>query len=78
MLTLDVVAKHLPVALGTSLSKSLSSLAAARHDCKMLILSEAATDVLAHAFAAPRRIVLNDMQSAVKRIYSLSSCIVIG
>ena len=32
-LTLDVVAKHLAVALGPSLSKSLSSLAAARHDC---------------------------------------------
>ncbi len=34
MLTLDVVTKHLPVALGTTLSKSLSSLAAARHGCR--------------------------------------------
>ena len=34
LLTLDVVPEDLPVALGTSLSKSLSSLAAARHDCK--------------------------------------------
>ena len=34
LLTLDVIAKHLPVALSTSLSKSLSSLAAARHGCK--------------------------------------------
>ena len=30
--TLDVVAENLAVALGPSLSKSLSSLAAARHD----------------------------------------------
>ena len=33
MLTLDVVTKDLAVALGASLSKSLSSLAAARHVC---------------------------------------------
>ena len=32
MLTLDVVTKDLAVTLGSSLSKSLSSLAAARHD----------------------------------------------
>ena len=36
LLTLDVVAKDLPVALGTSLSESLSSLTAARHGCKSL------------------------------------------
>ena len=35
VLTLDVVTEHLPVTLGTTLSKSLSSLAAARHDCKL-------------------------------------------
>ena len=33
MLTLDVVTKDLAVTLGSSLSKSLSSLAAARHGC---------------------------------------------
>ena len=35
LLTLDVVAEHLPVALGTSLAKALSSLAAARHACRI-------------------------------------------
>ena len=37
LLTLDVVAKDLAVALGTSLSKSLSSLAAARHTCEFVL-----------------------------------------
>jgi hypothetical protein len=33
MLTLDVVTEDLAVALGTSLSEALSSLAASRHGC---------------------------------------------
>ena len=35
--TLDVVTKDLAVALGTSLSQALSSLAASRHDCRWLL-----------------------------------------
>jgi hypothetical protein len=40
--TLDVVTKNLAVALGTTLSETLSSLAAARHDCECVlrVLSE--------------------------------------
>ena len=40
LLTLDVVAKDLAVALSPSLSKSLSSLAAARHGCSVAAVSE--------------------------------------
>ena len=35
VLTLDVVPEDLPVALGTSLSESLTSLAASGHGCKV-------------------------------------------